>query len=122
MCDHDLARCRAGLADGFVIHDHRRTGLGRIEDTEQYLASLAALWEQSSDAFTDTLYHVAVAPHGSISVGRLVGTLDGGGPSESLFVRLNLYAGGRCTSTELYELDDLERARARFEELRPRSG
>jgi hypothetical protein len=49
----------------------------------------------------------------------MFGTLAEGGEFESIFVRLNWYRDGRPVGTELFELEDLERARARFEALRP---
>jgi len=39
---HDLARVRAALPDDF-FHDHRRTGLGRVDGADAYLSSVAAL-------------------------------------------------------------------------------
>jgi ketosteroid isomerase-like protein len=116
--DHDAARARAALPDGFVFHDRRRIGVGRLGNADEYVASLAAIWEQSSDVHAETLYHVAVAPHGALSVGRWFGT-TGGGEFESLFVRLVQYGAASAIRAELFELEDLELARARFEELRP---
>jgi len=116
---HDASRARAALPDDFVFHDHRRTGLGRIGNADDYVASLAALWEQSSDATLDTLYFVALADHAALSVGRTFGTLAGGGEFESLYVRLGRFRDGQFAGAEVYELEDLELARKRFEELRP---
>jgi hypothetical protein len=117
--DRDLARARAALPDDFYFHDHRRTGVGRLTTADDYIASMAAMYELSSDLTADTLYHIAVAEHGSLNVGRLFGRLADGGEFESTFVRLNVYRDGRVVGTELFELQDLETARARFEALRP---
>jgi hypothetical protein len=117
MGAHDLAGMRAALDDDFALVDHRRTGLGHVDNADAYVASVAALMEQSDDFATDVLYHVAVAAHGSLSVGRMFGTRRDGGPFESVFVRLNRYEGGRNVGMELFELEDLERATARFAEL-----
>jgi class 3 adenylate cyclase/tetratricopeptide (TPR) repeat protein/ketosteroid isomerase-like protein len=116
--DHDVGRLRAALPDDFVFHDHRRTGVGRIGNADDYVASMAAVFVQSHDVTADTLYYVAVAEPGSLGVGRLFGTLVDGGPFESVFVRLSVYRGGRVVGIELFEIEDLDRARARFEELR----
>jgi len=117
MQAHDLTEMRAALDDDFSFVDHRRTGLGHVGNADDYVASVAALLEQSEDFATDVLYHLAVAPHGSLSVGRMFGTLRDGGPFESVFVRLNRYEDGRNFGTEIFEIDDLERAKRRFAEL-----
>jgi hypothetical protein len=117
MQAHDLAAMRAALDDDLVFIDHRRTGLGEVAGADAYIASFEALLEQSDDCTADVLYHVAVAEHGSLSVGRMFGTLRNGGPFESVFARINRYEGGRNVGTEIFELDDLERAKARFAEL-----
>ena len=116
---HDVARMRAALPDDYYFHDHRRTGVGHIGNADDYVASMVAVFEQSADMVTDTLYHVAVDRHGTLTVGRMFGTLADGGDFESVFVRLNLYRDGRIVGVELFEVEDLEVARARFEELRP---
>jgi hypothetical protein len=119
MRDHDLDRMRAALPDDFFFHDHRRTGVGRIEGADDYVASMAAVYEQSPDAIPNHLYDIVVEKHGSLSVGGTVGTLTDGGEFESVFVRLMLFQGDRFVGFELFELEDLDVARARFEELRP---
>jgi class 3 adenylate cyclase/ketosteroid isomerase-like protein len=117
MNAHDAARVRAQLPDDFVHDDHRRTGLGRLGNADDYVASLSALWEQSPDAAGETLYYVADAEEASLNVGRMFGTLRDGGAFESLFVRLARFRDGRFVEVELYELEDLELALARFAEL-----
>jgi hypothetical protein len=47
--DHDIGRLRAALPDDFVFRDHRRTGVGRIGNADDYVASMAAVFEQSRD-------------------------------------------------------------------------
>jgi ketosteroid isomerase-like protein len=118
---HDLDRVRATLHDDFVYHDHRRTGLGRIERVDDYVASLRPLFEGTRDFSTDDLYHVAAEEHGSLAIGRTFGTLAEGGEFESVFARLLLYRDGRLGAVELFEPEHLDAARARFEELRPRT-
>jgi class 3 adenylate cyclase/ketosteroid isomerase-like protein len=118
--DHDLARARVALDPGFVFRDHRRTGIGQLEGTEAYLALMKATFEQTPDGRSETLYVLAEEPHGTLNVGRTIGTLWSGGPFENVFARIHHYADGRHVGTELFEITDLERARARFEELRPR--
>jgi hypothetical protein len=120
MHDHDLARVRAALPDDFVLHDHRRMiGLGRLEGADDYVASAAALFALAPDVTFETLYHVAAEKHGDLAVAHQYGTLAEGGEFESVLVRLTRYHGQRFVGVELFELEDLDIARARFEELRP---
>ena len=80
----DLARFRTALPDDFFFHDHRRTGLGRLDSADAYLASVAALHELAPDAVVgQPLYHLADEPHGMLSIAHSFGTLADGGPFES---------------------------------------
>jgi ketosteroid isomerase-like protein len=116
---HDLDGIRAVTPDDFVFHDHRRLGAGRLEGAGVFVAWLAALFEQSPDAMIETIYYVATDKHGFVAVGHTFGTNAEGGEFESVFVQLLRQQGGRAVSAELFELDDLDVARARFEQLRP---
>jgi hypothetical protein len=49
------------------------------------------------------------------------GTLADGGEFELVYVWLPLFQGGRFVGMELFEPEDLDVARARFVELRPRT-
>ena len=113
---HDLDGIRGMLRDDFVLHDHRRTGLGRLE-REDYLASLAALFEQAPDVSVETLYEVAVEKQGILLVARNFGTLREGGEFESVYVRIMRHRDDRLVGVEMFEPEDLDVARARFEAL-----
>ena len=115
----DLGRVRAVLADDFAYHDRRRTGSGRLDGPDAYLASPRAWWELSEDARIDVLYTVAVAPHGRVAVNRMAGTNLEGGAFESLMITVLWMRGDRIAGTELFEVDQLDAALARLEELRP---
>jgi hypothetical protein len=117
--DHDLARLRAALPDDFVFHDHRRTGVGTIEGADAYVASVVPLLERAPGWTMETLRYLAQERHGSLSMVRVFGTLAEGGEFESLNLRLVLYRGDQIAGIELFEPEDLDRAKARFEELRP---
>jgi hypothetical protein len=84
---------------------------------EAYITSLAALYELSPDVRLEPLYSVAGAAHGRVDVMRWVGTNAEGGEFESVFVRLILFRGDRLAGLEQFELEDLDQALARFEEL-----
>jgi hypothetical protein len=115
---HDLERVRATMPADFVMDDHRRTGLGRLESAEAYLASLHALVEQSPDVTVETLRVIAAEPHGLLVLARNFGTLRDGDEFESVYVRMTLYQGHTVYRAEMFEPEDLDAARARFEELR----
>jgi len=117
VIDHDLARCRAALPDDFVLDDHRRTGPGRIEGADDVVAWLASLFEQSPDAILEPMYDITTTTHAALDVERIAGTLAEGGAFESVFVMLSWFRNGRLAGAEVFELEDLDRARARFEEL-----
>lgn len=116
MIAHDLDRIRAALPDDFVFHDHRRTGGGRIDGADDYVAWLAALFEQSSDAIIESMYEVATAEHGVLTIGHTIGTLAEGGAFESVFVHLARFQGDRIVGAELFDIQDLDATRARLEE------
>jgi hypothetical protein len=116
---HDLVRLRAALPDDFYLDDHRRTGLGRLAGADAYVASVRALLEQTRDLTTDMLYHVAGDERGTLSMGRMFGRLADGGAFENVLVRLAVYRAGRVVGLEVFEPEDLEVARARFEAIGP---
>ena len=67
--------------------------------------------------FADLIGSVSLHERLDASVGRIFGTLRDGGELESIFVRLDRYEDGRNVGAELFELEDLERAKQRFAEL-----
>ena len=65
------------------------------------------------------MYDVATAEHGVLAVGHTIGTLAESGAFESVFGQIVLFQGDQVVGVELFELEDLDAARARFEKLRP---
>jgi hypothetical protein len=116
----DLDRLRATLPDVYVVNDHRRTGLGRLESAD-HVAAVAALFELVSERTFEPLYIVAAERHGLLAMARMFGTLADGGEFEQVYVWLVVYNGDQLGVMELFEPDHLNVARARFEELRPRT-
>jgi len=117
--DGDRARVRATLADDLIVDDHRRTGMGRIDDVEVYVDSIVALWQLAPDARLETWSWLAVEPHGAVFVVRRAGQLPDGGAFESEYLALTIIKRGLCTRLEMFELDAVDAALARFAELRP---
>ncbi len=119
--EHDLESARALVADDCVLDDRRRVGLGGIEGRESWVNTLATVWAQAPDAVIETIRHVAVEPHGFVAVVRLAGTVASGdmGAFESFFVSLTAYRDGKVALGVMYELEELDVAVRRLEELRP---
>ena len=115
---HDLARCRAALPDDFAYHDHRRTGPGRIDGAALHrLGGLAV----RAVARCDLRVHVR-GRHGTARRPprrpcRSARSREGGA-FEPVFVVLACSEATGSAGAEVFELEDLDRARARFEALR----
>jgi hypothetical protein len=115
---HDLGRMRAALAGDFFLDDHRRTGLGRITDVDQYMTSLAALFEAVPDLTFETLYLVGANARASLAVARSFGTLAEGGEVESVFARLTWHRDEKVLGVEMFEVENLDLARMRFQNVK----
>jgi ketosteroid isomerase-like protein len=115
--DHDLARLRAMLPDDYVLDDHRRTGVGRLEGAEAQVAAVAEMFRLTPDAMLAPLYIIAVEERGLLAMMHLFGTLADGGAFETIFLALAHFRDGRYAAMEFFESEDLERARARLHEL-----
>jgi ketosteroid isomerase-like protein len=115
--DHDLERLRALLPADYYLDDRRRTGAGRLEGIDAYLASFAAVWDLSRDLRIEMLYLLGTAEHGIAYVNRWSGTNAEGGDFDAVYVCIALLRGDEPAGMEMFELDDIELARARFAEL-----
>lgn len=112
-------RSLAQSADDVVVEDHRHAGFRRIEGADAYVDSSVVLWELAPDQRLEVDWSwPAVDRHGFVVTARRVGTLADGGAFESEYVWLGLASGSRITRWEFFEIDDLDAALARFEELR----
>ncbi|MGH7860564.1 MAG: nuclear transport factor 2 family protein, partial [Candidatus Binatia bacterium] len=117
--EKDRDRLLLACAPDIIVEDHRRTGMGRLEGAEAYVESVAALWELAPDSIIEAgWFWLAVEPHGAVVAGRRFGRLADGGDFESDFLALFTVADGRSTRLELFEIDDVDTALARFEALR----
>jgi ketosteroid isomerase-like protein len=112
---------RAAFADDLVVEDHRLAGMGRIDGPDAYTESIVALWKIAPDSHAEVGWRwLAIDRHGAISVLRRTGAVpDGGGDFESECLYLYLVRDGRITRVELFEMNALDKALARFEALRP---
>jgi hypothetical protein len=110
--DRDLERFRSLLPAGSAFTITARYAPAARRD--DYTPS-RRLFEESPDAIIEPLYYLTIEPHGTLAVAHTLGTNRSGGAFENVFVQVVVPS----SCAELFELDDLELARARFEELRP---
>jgi len=110
---HGLART---FAPDLKFVDRRRLGFGTI-DSDLWLESLRAHAEMSPDLTAEGVHVLAWNAHGLVIAVRTSGTVPDGGPFENLFLTLAVIADDRIEVFETFELDDEERALARFAEL-----
>jgi hypothetical protein len=113
----DRARLRERVADDVAVDDHRRTGMGRIDGGDAYVDSLAVLWDLAAWTRGELgWFWPACDRHGALYTSRRTGDVAGGGAFESDYLMLIRHAQGRLTRVELFELDQLDAALARFAE------
>jgi hypothetical protein len=117
LAQHEWEAVRACLADDFVLRDHRTLGFGALSRDEsiaywQVVTDLARDW--SGEPFRIVIWN----RHGRVSVGRGSGTMpDGGGPFESVNVSVIVTDGDHVRHLEVFDVAEVDRALARFEEL-----
>jgi ketosteroid isomerase-like protein len=116
--EHDMERVRRSMTDDFVLVDRRLAGMGRLEGPEAYIESVAALIELIPDVRTEVLYYAAADELGRVTVSRTCGRNREGGEVESWFALVSLYREDKVGYFELFELEQLDAALSRFEELR----
>jgi ketosteroid isomerase-like protein len=114
----DEAQIRTLFDTDVVLEDHRHAGVGHIEGLDAWADSTVALWDLAPDQrFEFGWSWPAVDSRGFVVTARRTGMLADGGPFESEFVWLGLVRSGRFTRVELFEIDAIETALARFAEL-----
>jgi hypothetical protein len=116
----DFAAALELCHDDFAAVDHRRLGLLSFDSREVFVESLRAVADLAPGSGLDFVRLLAWDAHGIVTVGRRAGTDREGGTFESLMILLETVEAGRVTRIEYYEVEDSNRALARFEELRPR--
>src|SRR5262249_50868993 len=87
----DLDWLRAVLPADFVHNDQRRTGGGRLQNADRYIASQAAEFELTSEMTVEFLYVVAAEKHGLLAMTHTFGILTDGGEFELVYILLALF-------------------------------
>ena len=78
---------------------------------------MAVLVRDTEDLVGETIHRLASDEFGSLVVGHMVGRNRGGGDFESQFLRVVMSDREKLTRIEVFEIDDLDAAMARFDEL-----
>jgi class 3 adenylate cyclase/ketosteroid isomerase-like protein len=107
----------AATAPDFAYRDHRLLGWGT---TVRDVATFVRVMQSAIDLAPDSRYrkdHVRLSERGHLSQATLLGTREGGA-FESPMLRVSEFDElGRIRGFDTYDLEDLDRARARFEEI-----
>jgi hypothetical protein len=112
----DWVAARSCLADDFALHDHRQLGLGTL-GRDEWVESLRVMDELAPGWRWETFRIFAWNRHGSVDACRQFGTIRDGGPFENVLIRVIMTDGDRIRRNEVFAIDDVDRALARFEEL-----
>jgi hypothetical protein len=113
---HDWELFASFFDEHASIEDRRRVGDGTM-DRVQLVAYQRAMLELAPDVSLRVDHIDAVSPNASLIVERFVGTRDGG-PFEMPAVSLACIGStGRVSSVTLYDIDDLDTARADYARL-----
>jgi ketosteroid isomerase-like protein len=105
----------ASLAPGFVLRDHRVLGFGTL-DAENFVRMQESLRNLSPDA-RDRREHIRISEWGVLNAITRVGTREGGAFEIPMITVVEVDEHGRRKTTDLYDIEDRDRALARFAEL-----
>jgi hypothetical protein len=86
---------------------------------ELFVESLRAVGDLAPGSGVEFVRLLSWDAHGIVTIAHRTGTDIEGGTFESLMVLLETVEGGRITRMEYYDVEDLDRAVARFAQLRP---
>jgi class 3 adenylate cyclase len=106
------------FAPDYVVEDHRVLGWGTLHSREEYMPYLRSLVDLVPDVKMRTDHVLALDDRGVLVIWRWLGSREGG-PFEIPFVTvIGLGPDGRVQRSDIYDLEQLDEARAQFEELR----
>lgn len=110
----DETALAATVADEFVFHDHRTSSvLGDLDATEWL-----RLQAESMRLFPASAHWVEIIDHtNDVAMGTIIRWSDPGGPSDWRFITVQAHREGRATSIDIFGPQEVDRARARFDEL-----
>jgi class 3 adenylate cyclase/ketosteroid isomerase-like protein len=116
LATRDWDRLASLFASGFVMQDHRVLGMGTMRSGDEWVASQRSLIELRPDARM-WLEHLTLNGRAAFMIGRWIGAeMDGN--FEIPFVSAHAVGtDGRFDRWDIYDVDQLDAARARFAEL-----
>ena len=101
----------------FVSEDHRPVGVLTFRSGDEYVASARAIVELAPDAVLRGYHALALDERRALGVSGWSGTREGGA-FETLAVTVQSFGpDGRIQRLDMYSLDQLDAARARYAEL-----
>jgi hypothetical protein len=116
LSDRDWEQWPSVFTQDFILQDHRRLGWG-TRSSDEFLTQTRAMAELAPDFRLRGDHTLAINQRGMLSVGGWVGSREGG-PFEITMVSVTLLGPeGRIRRIHSYDLDQLDAARACFEEL-----
>ena len=115
----DVDEHARGIADDYVVVDHRPLGWGRL-DKAGYLEQLNVINELSPDAISRIDHVPGLCERGSFVVTTTVGNPVSGRYEIPVASVAEYDASGRLAHSDYYSLDQLDEARERYPEVESR--
>jgi tetratricopeptide (TPR) repeat protein len=112
----DWNRLRSVFVPDAVIEDHRLIGAGRLS-VDEWVAFVGAMVELRPDAVVRRHHCLDINERGTLGISLWTGDDTAGGFEIPVVTSATIAADGRHTRIDVYSLDQLDQARARFAEL-----
>ena len=114
---HDWDAWQRFFADDVLIVDHRPGEWGTIRGIDAWMRHSKAIADVAPDAQWYTAAIHRVSKHGTLQHGVMIGTNQADGETRVEYLGLTWSRGGVVRSFELFPLEQLDAALARFDEL-----
>jgi hypothetical protein len=116
--ERDWDALAARCAPDIIVHDRRLLGWETLHGPAAYVEALRALVELAPDTRL-RIDHTTICAHGYLVITVWEGTREGGAYEAPSLMVAELDGQGRIRRFDQYDLERLDQARARYEELRP---
>ena len=114
---HDPEAVVATFTSGYVLQDHRRVSWGSmLSDPAVLIRSQRLMYELAPD-YHVRVDHVRLTDRGTLAEVAEIGTRDGGEFETPYLWVIEVDEGGRSPRVDLYEIEQIDLARARLAEL-----